>query len=76
MLINALMKHDSDFRFDFKTRVIAFVCDMSVDHEELCFETYLNFFRHFGLELEFTTGILATKDSYLDSASIQQNKQI
>lgn len=60
------MKHDSDFKFDYKTRVIAFVCEMSVEFEDLCFETYFNFYRHFGLELDFTGGILATKDCYLD----------
>ena len=74
ILINSLMKHDSDFKFDFSTRVIAFVCDMSVEYEELCTQTYLNFYRHLGLQLEFTAGILATKDCYLELASIQSYK--
>lgn len=49
---------------------------MSVEHEELCFEIYLNFFRHQGLDLQFSTGILATKDCYLDPQTIQSYKQI
>ena len=60
------MKHDSEFVFEHKANTIAFVCDMSVDYEEICFETYLNFYRHKGLDLQFSTGILATKDCYMD----------
>ena len=70
-MINSLMKHDSDFVFEYRNRVVAFVCEMSVEFEELCFETYLNFYRHMGLEIDFTTGILATKDCYLYQQSIQ-----
>ena len=60
------MKQDSEFVFLNSIKVIAFVCDMSVYHTELCHETYLNLFRHPNLPLDFTVGILATKESFLD----------
>jgi hypothetical protein len=51
VLINQIMKHDSMFRFARPFEVIAFVCDLSVDLDALCEETYINFYRQFTLDL-------------------------
>lgn len=70
------MKHDSDFHFADPVLVIAFVCDLSVENEEVALETYLNFYKHLALDLRFTLAILATQDSYLEPKNIELYKQI
>jgi len=59
-----------EFEFDDSGSVIAFVCDYGNELDPLCVETYLNFCRHSNLPLNFTVGVLATKQSFYNPAGI------
>jgi hypothetical protein len=70
------MRHDSNFHFSDSVLIIAFICQQAVEHEQLCAETYQNFYRQTSMELPFLVGILATQDSFLDPETVQVYKQI
>jgi hypothetical protein len=68
------MQRDSEFRFVDTRRTIAYVADLYVEMEPDSEETYLIFCHHTPIPLDYTVGILATKDSFFNEAGVTSYK--
>ena len=75
-LISEVMTQCPDHAFADVREVIAYVCDLLVEIEDLCEECYLGFCHHLPISLEYTVGILASKQSFYNELGVTNFKQI
>jgi len=73
-IINSILVQAPEFDFEDSSSVIAFVCDLGNELDPLSIETFLNFCRHKNLPINFTVGILATKQSFFNPAGTTSYK--
>lgn len=70
------MQRDPEFRFTDTRLSIAFTCDLFVEMEADSEDTFLTFCQHVPIPLDYTVGVLATKDSFFNEAGLSSYKQI
>jgi hypothetical protein len=75
-VINSILVNAPEFEFEDSSSVIAFVCDLGNELDPISVETFINFCKHLNLPINFTIGILATKQSFFNPAGITSYKQI